>query len=254
MVEDVDWHKHHSNIFASVGDDSKLLIWDSRGTGDPTQEVSAAHDSDVNCVSFNPFNEYLLATGGSDHVIGLWDLRNMKQKLHTFEGHQGGVYQVSWSPFNEQILGSCSSDRRMHIWDLGRIGNLSCINAALFSDWFIGRITQVTNRLRKMPKTGRQSYSSCTVGIQLKSPISLGMLGIAGSWQVFPRTTYCKFGKWYACIVAYSSSPQGSFLLLIHASHVPQAENIYNDEEEIEDVDDDELEAGPVLGEDSTVN
>jgi histone-binding protein RBBP4 len=74
-------------------------------------------------LSFNPFNEFLLATGGSDNVVSLWDMRNLKQKLNTFEGHQNGVYQVSWAPFNETILGSCSSDRRVNIWDLSRIGD-----------------------------------------------------------------------------------------------------------------------------------
>ena len=29
---------------------------------------------DVNAVDFNPFNEFLLATGGKDRVCKLWDL------------------------------------------------------------------------------------------------------------------------------------------------------------------------------------
>lgn len=124
VVEDVDFHKHHAHLFGSVGDDQQLLIWDSRdNTGNPIKNVANAHDSDVNCLSFNPFSEYLLATGGSDNTVALWDLRNLQQKLHTFEGHQSGVYQVSWSPFNETIIGSASADRRLNIWDVSRIGN-----------------------------------------------------------------------------------------------------------------------------------
>ena len=124
MVEDVDWHKHQSHFFGSVGDDCKLLLWDTRDSADkPTQAVEKAHDGDVNCLAFNPFSEYLLATGGSDNVVALWDLRNLKQKVHSFEGHNEGVYQVSWAPFNETLLGSCSSDRRLHVWDLSRIGD-----------------------------------------------------------------------------------------------------------------------------------
>jgi histone-binding protein RBBP4 len=124
VVEDVDWHKQYAHLFGSVGDDGHLLLWDVREEGDvPTHKVDKAHETDVNCLSFNPFNEFLLVTGGSDSTVALWDMRNLGQKLHSFTGHQGGVYQVAWSPFNETILGSCSSDRRVHIWDLSRIGD-----------------------------------------------------------------------------------------------------------------------------------
>lgn len=123
VVEDVDWHKHYAHLFGSVGDDSRLSLWDTRKDGWSHEAIENAHDGDVNCLSFNPFNEYLLATGGSDNVVNLWDLRNMKEKLHTFESHTNGVYQVCWSPFEETILASCSSDRRVNIWDVSRVGN-----------------------------------------------------------------------------------------------------------------------------------
>jgi histone-binding protein RBBP4 len=30
VVEEVDWHRHHECLFGSVGDDRKLMIWDTR--------------------------------------------------------------------------------------------------------------------------------------------------------------------------------------------------------------------------------
>ena len=123
VVEDVDWSHHHAHVFGSVGDDAQLLIWDARdSTAGPSKRVENAHQGDINCISFNPLNEFLLATGSTDTTVGLWDLRNMKQKLHTFEGHKGGIYQLDWAPFNETILASSSSDRRVHVWDVSRIG------------------------------------------------------------------------------------------------------------------------------------
>lgn len=56
-------------------------------------------------------------------TVALWDTRNLKERLHKFEGHQEGVFQVSWAPFNETILASCAADRRVHIWDLSKIGD-----------------------------------------------------------------------------------------------------------------------------------
>ena len=87
--------------------DSKLIIWDKRKPEGNVHEVLNAHESDVNCLSFNPYNEFLVATGGLDKTVALWDLRNMKERIHSFKGHDKGVFQVSWSPFNETILGSC---------------------------------------------------------------------------------------------------------------------------------------------------
>jgi histone-binding protein RBBP4 len=93
-----------------------------RKEGKPVHEVIKGHESHINCLSFNPFNEFLLATGGLDQAVALWDLRNMKERLHSFEGHREGVFQVSWSPFHESVLGSSSADRRVCIWDMSRIG------------------------------------------------------------------------------------------------------------------------------------
>ena len=55
-------------------------------------------------------------------TVGLWDLRNLKLKLHTFSSHKDEIFQVQWSPHNETILASSGSDRRLHVWDLSKIG------------------------------------------------------------------------------------------------------------------------------------
>ena len=51
-------------------------------------------------------------------TVALWDLRNLKLKLHSFESHKDEIFQVNWSPHNETILGSSGTDRRLHVWDL----------------------------------------------------------------------------------------------------------------------------------------
>ncbi|KAG3109472.1 Histone-binding protein [Phytophthora idaei] len=124
VIEDVAWHMHHTKIFGSVGDDKKLLIWDMRSESyDRPATTVYAHTAEVNCLAFSPFSEYLVATGSADKHVNLWDMRNMKAKLHSFEGHNDEVYQIQWSPHNETILGSCSADRRLHVWDLSKIGD-----------------------------------------------------------------------------------------------------------------------------------
>jgi len=121
VVEDISWHSKHSNIFASVGDDKLLNIWDTREVGKPTQSVSC-HKLEVNTVAWNPFSEFVIATGSSDKTIGLWDIRNLESKLYSLEAHSEKVVQVQWSPHHETIIASSSVDRRINIWDISRIG------------------------------------------------------------------------------------------------------------------------------------
>ena len=82
-----------------------------------------SHTAEVNCLAFNPFNEWIVATGSADKTVTLFDLRNVNTKLHTFESHTEEVFQVGWSPKHETILASCGADRRLMMWDLSRIGD-----------------------------------------------------------------------------------------------------------------------------------
>jgi histone-binding protein RBBP4 len=47
--------------------------WDTRkaGTDKPMSQVDA-HSAEVNCLSFNPFSEFILATGSADKVLLLF--------------------------------------------------------------------------------------------------------------------------------------------------------------------------------------
>jgi histone-binding protein RBBP4 len=123
IVEDVAWHPLHDSVFGSVGDDKKLLIWDTRSSNTNKASYSVdAHNGEVNCVAFNPYSEFVLATGSADKTVALWDLRNLQVKLHSFESHTHEILQIGWSPTNETILGSAGADRKVNIWDLSKIG------------------------------------------------------------------------------------------------------------------------------------
>jgi histone-binding protein RBBP4 len=79
-VEDVDWHPLDANMIASVGDDKLILLWDARQPGtSPHQTIENAHADDINCVSFNPCNQFLFATGSADKTVAVWDMRNTKR-------------------------------------------------------------------------------------------------------------------------------------------------------------------------------
>ncbi|VDM16955.1 unnamed protein product [Hydatigera taeniaeformis] len=134
VVEDVAWHPLHESVFGSVADDKRLMIWDTRSCGSTSTGAGTtataskpshcveAHAAEVNCLSFNPFSEFILATGSADRTVALWDLRSLHMKLHSFESHKDEIFQVQWSPHHETILASSGTDRRLHVWDLSKIG------------------------------------------------------------------------------------------------------------------------------------
>lgn len=107
-----------------MSDDITLQILDIR-EADTTRSAASAkgqHKDAINSIAFNPAAETVVATGSADKTIGLWDLRNLKSKLHALECHQDSVTSLSWHPFEESVLASASDDRRIMFWDLSRAG------------------------------------------------------------------------------------------------------------------------------------
>ncbi|KNE61000.1 hypothetical protein AMAG_06761 [Allomyces macrogynus ATCC 38327] len=122
-VGDVAWNKRHDSLFASGGDDRRLLIWDTRSpSADKPSHAVDAHSAEINCLDFHVADEHLLLTGSNDRTVMLWDLRNLKRKLHTFEAHTHDVVQVAWHPHVPHVFASASSDRRVLVWDTTQIG------------------------------------------------------------------------------------------------------------------------------------
>ncbi|KAL9275757.1 WD-40 repeat-containing protein [Drosera capensis] len=165
VVEDVAWHLRHEHLFGSVGDDQYLLIWDIRSPSPskPAQSV-IAHQSEVNCLAFNPFNEWIVATGSTDKTVKLFDLRKLNNALHTFDSHKEEVFQVGWNPKNETILASCCLGRRLMVWDLSRCllapmaGGLACTWKVMGSILAFGLIN-----IHLPCHVGRQMQSFCQV-------------------------------------------------------------------------------------------
>ncbi|KAF9011159.1 histone acetyltransferase type B subunit 2 [Cyathus striatus] len=121
VVGDVDWHSTQENVFASVGDDKMLMIWDTRAPTEPKIKLQA-HEAEILAVAFSPGVEHLVVTGSADKTVALYDIRSPIKRLHTFESHTDEVLHLAWSPHNKTIFASASSDRRINVWDLSLIG------------------------------------------------------------------------------------------------------------------------------------
>jgi histone-binding protein RBBP4 len=120
----VQYHPLHASLIGTVSDDLTLQILDTRSASTTIAAAKAedGHEDAINALSFNPASEFVLATGSADKSIGIWDLRNLKSKLHALVGHTDSVTSLAWHPFEEAVLGSSSYDRRICFWDLSRVG------------------------------------------------------------------------------------------------------------------------------------
>ncbi|KAJ8442935.1 hypothetical protein Cgig2_022301 [Carnegiea gigantea] len=84
--------------------------------------VEKAHDADLHCVDWNPYDENLILTGSADNSVHMFDRRNVSTNgvgspVHKFQVHDAPVLCVQWSPHNRSIFGSAAEDGVLNIWD-----------------------------------------------------------------------------------------------------------------------------------------
>ncbi|XP_043548448.1 autophagy-related protein 16-like isoform X3 [Chiloscyllium plagiosum] len=79
--------------------------------------MQEAHDGEVNAVKFSP-NSKILATGGSDRKVKLWDIvGGMLQLVKILEGSNDGVTSIEFDPSGLHLLAG-SYDNTARLWSL----------------------------------------------------------------------------------------------------------------------------------------
>lgn len=119
------------NMLVSVGADCTVAVWNA-STGALDCRL-CGHLGAINSIAVSPSQEELLATGGEDHTVRLWDLRDLepgssmaqqsREKPYgynlqhfTLKGHVGAVSVVRFCA-DGRLLASASKDCEVRIWN-----------------------------------------------------------------------------------------------------------------------------------------
>ncbi|CAK9181694.1 unnamed protein product [Ilex paraguariensis] len=109
----VDFSRTEPSMLVSGSDDCKVKVWCTK------QEASVLNidmKANICSVKYNPGSSTYVAVGSADHYIHYYDLRNVSQPLHIFDGHKKAVSYVKFLSNNE--LASASTDSTLRLWDV----------------------------------------------------------------------------------------------------------------------------------------
>ncbi|GAB65241.1 WD domain G-beta repeat domain containing protein [Plasmodium cynomolgi strain B] len=130
-IEDVQWSKGGNgfgHVFAMCSSDKSVRIIDTRdlkknqektdGRNYAHIHIADAHAADVNVISWNENVDFLIASGGDDSVVKIWDTRNVSNAVGALKFHKRPISAVSWNQSDTYVILAASLDNSISIWDL----------------------------------------------------------------------------------------------------------------------------------------
>lgn len=96
------------------GRPGQAVLWEIAG-GKTLATFSGVHTDAIYSVAISPDGK-LLATGGYDQLVVLWNIADGKL-IKTLKGHNGAVFDLSFRA-DGRVLASASADRTVKLWDV----------------------------------------------------------------------------------------------------------------------------------------
>ena len=102
-------------VLVSVSWDADVRVWNGR-TGKQTccLATRGGRNSPLNCVSFNPTSDQLVAVGSWDTTVKIWDVFSQK-RVKVLKGHHTSVQACVYAPSGRHIV-SAAMDGEVKVW------------------------------------------------------------------------------------------------------------------------------------------
>jgi protein transport protein SEC31 len=106
-------------------EDGSLMLWDPAkifaGAEPALLGQATKHIGPLRCLDFNPFQTNLLASGGSNNDIFIWDINALDKPMAPGAKptqSQADIMGVAWNRHVSHIMASTSADGMSVVWDL----------------------------------------------------------------------------------------------------------------------------------------
>ncbi|KAL3666045.1 hypothetical protein V7S43_008837 [Phytophthora oleae] len=119
-VRDVRASPFHPNKFAAAFENGIVQVWDMRKNSQPELKFTA-HKGLVLSIDWHPTDANVLASGGRDRYVKIWELGDVWQPKQTIQTI-ASVGRVAWRPTCVTHIATSASlmDNSIHIWDTKR--------------------------------------------------------------------------------------------------------------------------------------
>lgn len=110
----VAWHQH---TLSSGAADAEIHHHDVRVKDALVSKLQDAH-ADLVC-GLDYSSEGILASGGNDNAVCIWDCAMQRTPLHVLTEHKAAVKALRWCPWQRSMLasGGGSADRKVCLWN-----------------------------------------------------------------------------------------------------------------------------------------
>ncbi|XP_035247563.1 protein transport protein Sec31A isoform X7 [Anguilla anguilla] len=120
----MDSQGHPSGVLIAGGENGSLILYDPAkiiaGDSDVIISQNDKHTGPVRALDVNPFQTNLVASGGNESEIYIWDLNNISSPMTPGPKTQPleDISCVAWNRQVQHILASASPSGRASVWDL----------------------------------------------------------------------------------------------------------------------------------------